>query len=101
MRLTPSQVGMTLLLGGFVARLSTGDLKTDIRLGRAWLERITKQDFGYDAVRWHEYLWETDAGGYKWCRRSARKWARVAHSAVSRPAWAQAVRELEAEGTPN
>lgn len=38
MRLTPAQVGMSLLLGDFVARLSTGDLKADI--SRDWLVRI-------------------------------------------------------------
>jgi hypothetical protein len=90
---------MRLLLGGFVARLSTGDLTADVREGREWLVRITNQDFGYDAIRWHEYLWETDAGGYKWCRRSAESWARVVRERMSRPGWAEAVRLLEAEAT--
>jgi hypothetical protein len=98
MRLTPAQVGMTLLLGGFVARLSTGDLKADIRQGREWLLGIASGcDFGYDALRWHEHLWTTDAGGYKWCRRSSAKWAREVQVAINRPEWAEAVRCLEAE----
>lgn len=99
MRLTPSQVGMTLLLGGFVARLSTGDLKVDIQRGREWLVRITNQDFGYDALRWHEYLWETDAGGYRWSRHSAVKWARRVQAGMSRPAWVAAVQDLEGGST--
>jgi len=67
MKLAPAQVGMTLLLGRFVARHSTDDLKATIRRGRQWLVRIAGgEDFGYDAPRWHEYLWATDAGGYKW-----------------------------------
>lgn len=100
MRLTPAQVGMTLLLGGFVARLSSGDLKTDIRLGRDGLVRIGGgQDFGYDALRWHTYLWATNAGGYKWCRRSPDKWLRHVQAGMNQPDWTEAVRELEAEGT--
>src|SRR5262245_49504021 len=86
-RLTPSQVGMTLLLGGFVARLSTGDLKADLQQGRDWLKRITKQDFGHDVMRWHDYLWESDAGGYKWCRRSKERWAREILRAMNQPEW--------------
>jgi len=94
-RLTPAQVGMTLLLGGFVSRQSTGDLKADICKGREWLVLVTKQDFGYDALRWHEHLWDTDAGGYKWCRRSRDKWTKVVREGMSRPGWAEAVKELE------
>jgi hypothetical protein len=88
-RLTPAQVGMTLLLGGFVARLSSGDLKADIRQGRKWLVEIGGgQDFGYDALGWHEFLWATDAGGYKWSRRSPEKWARHVQAGMSWPGWA-------------
>jgi hypothetical protein len=99
MRLTPAQVGMTLLTGGFIAMLSTGDLKRDIQRGREWLVETTGEDFGYDALRWHEYLWETDAGGYRWSRRSAEKWARHVRAGMSRPGWAEAVRELEGLST--
>jgi hypothetical protein len=89
---------MSLLLGEFVARLSTGDLKAAIRRGREWLVQIARgEDFGYDALRWHEYLWATDAGGYKWSRRSPNKWARHVRARMVRPGWAEAVRELEAE----
>ena len=98
LRLTPSQVGMRLLVGGFVPRLSTGDLKKDIRLGHEWLVRIVVcPDFGYDALKWHQHLWATDAGGYKWCRRSEEKWSRYVQAGMARPGWADAVRELEKE----
>ncbi len=95
MRLTPAQVGMTLLLGGLATPLSSGNLKADIQSGRDWLVEITGQDFGYDALRWHEYLWETDAGGYRWSRRSSDKWARHVRAGMSRSGWAEAVQELE------
>jgi hypothetical protein len=89
---------MALLLGRFVARLSTGDLKADIRRGREWLVRISGgNDFGYDALQWHNYLWSTDAGGYRWSRRSPDKWARYVHAAMKRPGWADAVRALETD----
>jgi len=98
MRLTPAQVGMTLLLGGFVSGLSNGNLEADIRLGREWLTKLPGEpDFGYDAIRWHEYLWASNSGGYKWQRRSADKWARLVRESISRPEWVQAVQELEAE----
>jgi hypothetical protein len=89
---------MSLLLGGFVARLSTDNLKADIRHGREWLVRIGQgEDFGYDALRWHEYLWASDDGGHKWSRRSPDKWARHVQAGMARPGWSEAVRELEAE----
>lgn len=72
-----------------------------IRHGREFLVRITRQDFGYDAMRWHDYLWDTDAGGYRWARRSHGKWARVVEAAISSPEWQQAVRELEASAEPD
>jgi hypothetical protein len=98
-RLTPAQVGMTLLLGGFVSGLSSGDLKADIRRGREWLVTVAGgPDFGYDAHRWHEYLWATNAGGYKWSRRSPDKWARHAQVEMNRPDQVEAVRALEADG---
>jgi len=99
-RLTPAQVGMALLLGASGAPpLSSGDLKADIRRGRGWLVSLAGgQDFGYDAMSWHEFLWSTGAGGYRWGRRSADKWARHVRAGMGRPGWAEAVRELEAEG---
>ena len=95
MKLTPAQVGMRFLLG--THPLFRGGLGESIRQGRNRLTRITRQDFGYDAVRWHEYLWETDAGGCRWCRRSPEKWLRHVRAGMARPGWAEAVAELMAE----
>jgi hypothetical protein len=97
-RLTPAQCGMHALLG---RRLKMGmprewSLTDRIRHGREFLRRITRRDFGYDAMRWHDYLWDSDAGGYRWARRSREKWAQHVQAAIADPDWQQAVRELEA-----
>jgi hypothetical protein len=102
LRLTPAQCGMHSLLGhwlpmGMPREWSIADR---IRHGREFLMRITRQDFGYDAMRWHNHLWDTDAGGYRWARRSRDKWARQVEAAISNPEWQQAVRELEASAEP-
>jgi hypothetical protein len=72
-------------------------IRDRIRSGREFLVSITGRDFGYDALRWHEYLWDTDAGGYRWSRRSREKWARLAVTAMDDTGWRQAVQELESE----
>jgi hypothetical protein len=71
-----------------------------IRHGREFLVRITGRDFGYDATRWHDYLWDTGDGGYRWARRSRDKWARQVEAATRAPEWQQAVRELERRAEP-
>ena len=96
MKLTPAQVGMTSLLGQKLRMgdLGKGSLPKRIKAGREFLMRITKQDFGYDALRWHDYLWDTNAGGYRWSRRSRSKWTRYVEAAISREDWQGAVEEL-------
>lgn len=99
MRLTPAQCGMAALLGH---QLRMGmprnwSIAQRIRYGRDFLMRITRQDFGYDALRWHEYLWESDAGGYRWARRSREKWRRHVEVAISRPEWQETIQELANE----
>jgi len=98
-QLTPAQIGMRFLLGISLPMGSSSNwtMAQRIRHGREQLARITGQDFGYDALRWHEHLWATDAGGYKWSRRSPDKWMRHVRAGMARPGWAQAVRELEAD----
>src|SRR5262245_38522351 len=66
-----------------------------IRHGRDFLKDITGQDFGFDAMRWHDYLWDTDVGGYRWARRSREKWARQVKAVIGDPEWQKAVGELE------
>ena len=97
MRMTPAQLGMHQLLGGWVPVVPEQDLSERIRSGRAFLVEITKEDFGFDAVKWHEYLWATDAGGYKWCRRSSAKWENHARQQSSRPEWIAAVEQIKHE----
>jgi hypothetical protein len=67
-----------------------------IKYGREFLVKITRQDFGYDAMKWHEYLWNSDAGGYRWRRRSQEKWTRYVEAAINNPEWQKAVSELDA-----
>jgi hypothetical protein len=90
-RLTPSQIAMMQLLG---ERLPRGGrtLKERIQEGHAFLVSITGQDFGFDPQRWHDYLRETKAGGYRWggmAKRIAR--------ATSDAEWCRAVEELRGD----
>jgi hypothetical protein len=70
-----------------------------IKHGHEFLVKITHQDFGYDAMRWHDYLWDSGAGGYRWSRRSREKWARQVEAAISDPVWQEAIRELDRTAT--
>ncbi len=100
MRLTPAQCAMRSLLGQMLP-MGTPDewsMAQRIEHGRDFLVKITCQDFRYDAMRWHDYLWDTDAGGYRWCRRSREKWARQVELAINNPQWKAAVSELEIGG---
>jgi hypothetical protein len=96
-RLTPSQIGMAHLCGHCLPMRSPPDIRERVRSGREFLRQITRQDFGYNPVQWHEYLWETDAGGYRWARRSRERWLRFAQAALADPAWQEAVRQLTEE----
>jgi hypothetical protein len=84
---------MTLLLGGFVSRLSTGDLIADIQQGREWLVQVTGQDFGFDAWRWHAYLRASDEGGYRWSNKHLGMPRRIAE-ATHNPEWRAAIHAL-------
>ena len=99
MRLTPAQCGMHALLGHFLPMGMPREwsLAERIQHGRNFLMRITGQDFGYNAMRWHDYLWDSDAGGYRWSRRSRDKWRRQVEAAISSHKWQQAVQDLEAK----
>ncbi len=88
---------MHLLLGEWLPRPQHPTLADRIRSGHEWLVRITGEDFGYDPERWHEYLRETDDGGYRWSNKHLKMPRRIAE-ALSNPAWRQAVAELQANG---
>ena len=88
MRLTPSQMAMLELLGVWLPGPER-TLKERIRHGHALLVSITGQDFGFDPQRWHDYLRETKAGGYRWSGMTKR-----IDQATSDPEWCRAVEEL-------
>ncbi|HTU19472.1 MAG TPA: hypothetical protein VMG10_15535 [Gemmataceae bacterium] len=98
MKLTPAQCGMHALLGHLLPMGMPREwsMAERIRHGREFLMRITRKDFGYNAMQWHDYLWDSNEGGYRWARRSRDKWLRQVKAAISAPQWQQAVRELEA-----
>ncbi len=75
LRLTPAQCGMHAMLGytSPMGMPCDWSLAERIQHGREFLVRITREDFGYDAMRWHNDLWDNDAGGYRWARRSRDK----------------------------
>jgi hypothetical protein len=53
MKLTPAQIAMELLFGHRPRMGWKGEERIGlIRRGREWLARMTRQDFGYDALRW-------------------------------------------------
>lgn len=84
------------LLGEWLPMVPEQTLKERIRDDHAFLVRITGQDFGYDPERWHAYLRESNAGGYRWSKKhlGMPKW--IAR-ATSDPAWRQTVKELEGD----
>jgi len=82
---------MMLLLGERVPRREL-TVKERIQEGHEFLVSITGQDFGFDPQRWHDYLRETKAGGYRWggiAKRIAR--------ATTDPEWCRAVEELRGD----
>jgi hypothetical protein len=94
MRLTPSQIGMLQLLGEQLPREPEPTLPGRIQFGHDFLMQITGEDFGFDPQRWHEYLRETDAGGYRWSNKHLGMAKRIA-LALSNPEWCAAVKKLE------
>ena len=87
---------MLQLLGEWLPMGPEQTLKERIQSGHAFLVRITRQDFGYDPVRWHAYLRESNAGGYRWSNKHLGMPKRIAQ-AMSDSAWRQAVQELEGD----
>lgn len=66
--------------------------------GSRFLVRVTRNDFGFDPLRWHEYLWESDAGGYRGRKRNKEARAKRIAQATQRPEWQEAIQELLADG---
>jgi hypothetical protein len=100
MRLTPAQVGMMELLGHRLPTWSEeAALPGRIRAGHAFLVRITGRDFGLDPARWHDCLWETDAGEYRLGFRR-RELARAIRRAANDPEWVAAIAALRGAAEP-
>jgi hypothetical protein len=90
MQLTPAQLGMSLMIHGSMPMMPFGSRAEGIARGRQDLIRITRKDFRYDLRAWHDYLTETNEGGYKWGNRH-RGIAKAIETAQSDADWQQAV----------
>lgn len=85
---------MTLFLGGFVARLATGDLRADVLQGREWLVKCAGQDLGFDPSIWHEHLAASDAGGYRWMNQHLG-FPHCIRDAQENPEWRKVIANLQ------
>lgn len=66
-----------------------------IARGRQWLMKTARKDFGYDVRAWHEYLLETDDGGYRW-DNGHRGFAKSIERVLADEEWQACVAEAEA-----
>jgi hypothetical protein len=94
MRLTPSQIGFLELMGEDLPSLPEADTVERMRRGREALVSITGQDFGFDLVRWHEHLRETDAGGYRWSNKHLGMPRQIAVT-LANAEWQDARKQIE------
>jgi hypothetical protein len=94
MQLTPSQGAMLMLLGTDLPRLRRNTLAQTIRDGRAMLRSITRKDFGYDPEAWHNYLCQTDYGGYRWSDKQDGIRSQI-QEAIDNPEWRASVEGLK------
>ena len=90
---------MKLLLGEQFSHSGCTTSAESLKRGRILLCQITGKDFGYDAHRWHEYLVETDAGGYTLNDEQSEFANRIAQL-EGNGKWQEARRTLEALPQP-
>ena len=95
MRLTPAQIGMNQLLGAWLPMGPQQSLLERIQSGHQMLVQIAGHDLGYDPQAWHEYLRESNDGGYRWSNKHLGMPRRI-QEALRDPAWHQAVQDLQA-----
>ena len=93
MRLTPAQIGVRLLCGESLPRVTHESLEDRIKRGHDFLVRISGKDFGYDLQAWHDHLKESREGGYTYGRNIDLP--RIMRAALASPEWRQAVRSLK------
>jgi NADH pyrophosphatase NudC (nudix superfamily) len=74
------------MIHGTLPMMRYVDRAEGIARGRQSLVRLTQHDFGYDLRAWHDYLIETNAGGYKWSNRH-RGYPKEIESALSDSDW--------------
>lgn len=84
------------MIRGSLPMMPYDSLAEGIARGRQHLVRITHKDFGYDLHAWHDYLTETNDGGYNWSRRHPG-YPKEIECAVSDPDWQQAVALAESD----
>ena len=96
MRLTPAQVGMRLLIHGWLPTMPHLSREDGIVRGRQWLIRICKRDFEYDLRAWQEHLLATNDGAYKWSNLHRGMPKRI-EAALADPEWQQAVARARSE----
>ena len=98
MKLTLVQMGMRLLLGIGLPMGAKQSVGQRILTGRDYLVRVARKDFGFDPLRWHEYHWESDAGGYRGRKRNKEARAKRIAQATQGLEWQKAIQELLADG---
>lgn len=96
MQLTPAQMGMSLLLYGSLPMMPYDSRAEGIARGRQHLILTTREDFGYSPLAWHDYLVETNAGGYKW-GNGHLSYRKAIESVLVDNDWQQAVAVAESE----
>lgn len=92
MQLLPAELGMSLLMGQSVAMHPYSPDESLVR-GRQVLVHLTGTDFGYDLLKWHEYLLNANMTNYK--SRGAKRWtSRIANLTLD-PTWIAIRNRLE------
>ncbi len=93
-RLTASQIAMSLLLGEILPFVgeSAQDLKGRVNSGYLELVSITGADFGFDPQSWNDYLIENCAE-YRWNNKHLRI-NKLMKKVLNSREWQQAVQEL-------
>ena len=97
MRLTPAQGAMIIITGNTFPRSPSGTLEERIIKGYDFLSRITDKDFGIDLLRWHQYLSETNEGGYCFENRHEEIKEDI-NNALNDAEWLSAVEKLKSNG---
>src|SRR5262245_20605180 len=94
MRSTPAQLAVELICGNIPLEIAHGmTRRQQLEQGRAMLRSITRQDFGFDLQKWHDYLKESREGGYTWNR--AIDLPKIMKSALADPEWSVIVATIE------